>query len=210
MPPADRGPARRTQAERRTATRQAILEAAAERLVEGGLDAVTIAGVAKTAGVSPGAVQHHFENKLQLILALTTHLSDASKDLVVDSTDPEGPVEERVGQLVDTLLAAIFDPFTRAQFELHTAARVDPALAEQLLELNTRNAETYVADLAGVLVEANVEPVRIAAAVELAICASVGLSLLTISGTDPAIEQRMAESLKAHVLAEIAAATEPG
>ncbi|WP_426572213.1 TetR/AcrR family transcriptional regulator [Aquihabitans sp. McL0605] len=210
MPPEPAPARRRTQDERRTATRQAILDAAAGRLVEGGLDGVTIAAVAKAAGVSSGAVHHHFGNKLELILALTNHLSDASRDAVVHSTDTTAPIEERVSQMIDTIMAAVFDPATRAQFELHTAARIDPALAQQLNVLNARSAEVYVADLAGVLIEAQVEPIRVLAAVELSLCAAIGLSLLTISGTDPAIEQRLADSLKAHILSEIALAAEPG
>jgi len=201
MPPSN--PPRRTQEERRTATRQAILDAASERLLDGGLDAVTIAAVAKCAGISTGAVTHHFENKSALILALTRHLSDASKDLVVDRTDPDAPIEERVSQMVDSIMEAVFDPLTRAQFELHTAARVDPVLAEQLLELNTRSADVYVADLVALLLENDVELIRIQGAVELSLCAVIGLSLLTISGSDPAIEARMAASVKAHLLGEI-------
>jgi AcrR family transcriptional regulator len=203
MPPTTPPAARRTQEERRTATRQAILEAATQRLVDGGLDGVTIASVAKTAGLSTGAVIHHFDNKLELILALTRHLSDSSKDLVVHRTDPAAPIEERVDQMIDTIMEMATEPVARAQFELHTAARVDPALAEQLLLLNERSAEVYVAEMVEVLLEANVELVRIQAAVELALCAAIGLSLLTISGTDPAIEARMAASLKAHILQEI-------
>lgn len=203
MPPDPEPVRRRTQDERSTATRQAILDAATDRLVAGGLDGVTIAGVAKAAGLSSGAVHHHFENKLALILALTTHLSDSSKESVVHATEPDAPIADRVGQMIDTIMTAVFDPVTRAQFELHTAARIDPALAEQLALLNARSAEVYVADLAGVLMEAEVEPIRILAAVELSLCAAIGLSLLTISGTDVAIEQRLAESLKAHILAEI-------
>lgn len=206
MAPETVPPRRRTQDERRTATRQAILDAAAQRLVEGGLDGVTIAAVAKTAGLSTGAVHHHFDNKLQLILALTVHLSDASKDAIVAHTDPSAPLEDRVGQMIDNVMTAVTDPLTRAQFELHTAARIDPVLAEQLNKLNERSAEVYVADLVGVLLEANVSIERIQAAMELSLCSAIGLSLLTISGTDPVIERRMADSLKAHILAEIAAA----
>jgi len=202
--PPDHAPrTRRTQAERRATTRQAILDAAATRLVEAGLDGVTIAAVAEEADLSTGAVRHHFETKLQLILALTTHLSDTSKDAVVHSVDSDAPVEERVGPMVDALLAAVFDPITRAQFELHTAARIDPALAERLVELNTRSAEVYVADLAGALLQANVPLDRVQSAMELAICASVGLSLLTIAGTDRGVEARMADSLRGHILAQL-------
>lgn len=208
MPPTTPPAARRTQEERRTATRQAILDAATQRLVEGGLDGVTIAAVAKTAGISTGAVTHHFDSKLALILALTRHLSDSSKDLVVRRTDPAAPIEERVDQMIDTIMEMATEPVARAQFELHTAARVDPALAEQLRLLNARSAEVYVAEMVEVLLEANVELVRIQAAVELSLCAAIGFSLLTISGTDDVIHARLADSLKAHILDEIHRAAE--
>jgi len=199
---------RRTQDERRTATRQAILDAAADRLVEAGLDGVTIAAVSKAAGVSSGAVLHHFENKVQLILALAGHLSDVGKDAAVRSADPNAPIEERVAHMIDTIIHAVFDPSIRAQFELHTRARVDPSFAEQLVVLNARNAEVYVTDLAIALLQAQVDPARVQASMELAVCAAVGLSLLTISGSDPAVEERMAQSLKTHILDEIAHAAE--
>ena len=101
------------------------------------------------------------------------------------------------------MMAAIFEPATRAQFELHTAARIDPVLAEHLHQLNARNAEVYVADLATALLEANVPLERVQAAMELAVCAIVGLSLLSMSGGDPAIEARMVDSLRSVLLTEV-------
>jgi hypothetical protein len=140
---------------------------------------------------------------MALILALTTHLSDASKDSVVHAADPAASVEDRVSAMVQTMMDAIFEPATRAQFELHTAARIDPALAEHLHQLNARNAEAYVADLATALLEANVPLERVQAAMELAVCAIVGLSLLSISGGDPEIEARMVASLRSILLTEV-------
>lgn len=206
MPSAARAPGRRTQEERSAATRKAILEAATERLIAEGLDGVTVAAVAKGAGVSSGALLHHYTSKLELILALTTYLSLQARDEVVLSVDPDASPAERVAVMVDTLMAATHDDRTRAQLELHTAARTDPHLAEEILVLNAESAGTYMTLLGQVFGDAPVPDERKIAAMELAVFAALGHSLLTISGTDPAIDERLADSIRRVVLGEIAAA----
>jgi AcrR family transcriptional regulator len=61
---------RRTQEERRTATRTALLAAAADVLVEAGVRAVTLARVGERAGYSRGIVTHHFGSRQALFEAL--------------------------------------------------------------------------------------------------------------------------------------------
>jgi len=50
-------------------SREALADAAVAIVVESGLDAVSIRTVAARASVSPGAVQHHFASKDDLLLA---------------------------------------------------------------------------------------------------------------------------------------------
>lgn len=199
---------RSTQSERRAATRAAILDAAAARLVEEGLGGVTIAAVAERAGVSSGAVLHHYPTKNDLIIALASHLSDASKDSAVVAADPHAPLAERIDAMADAIVEVVFAPASRAQFELHTASRTSPEFAEHLRVLNARNAEAYISDLAGALLEADVPVERIRAALEFAICAAIGLSLLTLSGGDEPAEERLAASIKELLLREVEAAAE--
>jgi AcrR family transcriptional regulator len=61
---------RRTQEQRRTATRAALLGAAAELVVESGVRALTLARVGERAGYSRGIVTHHFGSKQALLDAL--------------------------------------------------------------------------------------------------------------------------------------------
>ena len=58
-----------TQAERREATRAALIRAAVVRFGAEGFDAVSIDGVAAAAGVTRGAVYHHFDGKEALFEA---------------------------------------------------------------------------------------------------------------------------------------------
>jgi AcrR family transcriptional regulator len=64
--------ARRTQAERTEATTTALVDAARELFASGGYDATSLDAVAARAGVTKGAVYHHFAGKRQLFEAVFT------------------------------------------------------------------------------------------------------------------------------------------
>jgi AcrR family transcriptional regulator len=64
--------ARRTQAERTEATTGALIEAARELFARDGYEATSLDAVAARAGVTKGAVYHHFEGKRQLFEAVFT------------------------------------------------------------------------------------------------------------------------------------------
>lgn len=53
--------------------RTLILEAAIDCLVEGGYTGLSIQGVTRQAGISRGAMHHHFETKMQLVAALVEY-----------------------------------------------------------------------------------------------------------------------------------------
>jgi AcrR family transcriptional regulator len=61
---------RRTQAQRRAATRAALVDAAAAEFASRGYHGATLDAIAGAAGVSKGAVYHHFSSKEELFLAL--------------------------------------------------------------------------------------------------------------------------------------------
>ena len=62
--------ATRTQAERRAATRGDLLAAAERLIAERGFAEASLADIATVAGVSKGAIYHHFQSKEDLLLAL--------------------------------------------------------------------------------------------------------------------------------------------
>jgi AcrR family transcriptional regulator len=63
-------PRRRTQAERRAATRASVLAAARSVFSRRGLRGASLEEIAEEAGVSRGAVYYHFDDKERLFLAL--------------------------------------------------------------------------------------------------------------------------------------------
>src|ERR687891_890440 len=61
---------RLTQAERRTRTREALLDAAAELFAERGITATSVEAIAEEAGYTSGAVYDHFGSKEGILIAL--------------------------------------------------------------------------------------------------------------------------------------------
>ena len=78
---------RRTQAQRRAATEEALLAAAAEIVDECGVEAVTLARVSDRAGYSRGIVTHQFGSKEAMLQALA-HRAQAGLAATVDDTEP--------------------------------------------------------------------------------------------------------------------------
>src|ERR1700733_9081452 len=65
---------RRTQAERTEQMRLRLLNAAVELLSKKGYSEFRTGGVARMAGVSRGALTHHFTSKDQLVVAVVEHV----------------------------------------------------------------------------------------------------------------------------------------
>lgn len=80
---------RRTQAERRDATRAALLEAARPLFAERGYDAVGAEQIVAAAGVTRGALYHHFDGKRGLFAAV---FEEIEQELIASL-----PVEELTG-----------------------------------------------------------------------------------------------------------------
>ncbi|MDW5327023.1 TetR/AcrR family transcriptional regulator [Plantactinospora sp. KLBMP9567] len=69
-----------SRAESAAATRRALLDAAADLLDSGGLDAVTLRAVGARAGVTRGAPYRHFPDKESLLIAVGTQAWDTLAD----------------------------------------------------------------------------------------------------------------------------------
>lgn len=65
-----------------------ILAAVQQILVTEGIEEVSIRNVAKAAGVSIGAIQHHYRSKDELLMAAMDRVSEQFMDRVMAATDP--------------------------------------------------------------------------------------------------------------------------
>jgi AcrR family transcriptional regulator len=130
-------PARKEQ-ERSRLTRQRLMAATVECLVEYGWAGTTTTVVAERAGVSRGAQLHHYPTRAELVVAAVEHVGRSLVDQMLDAARslPGGPGRtEAVLQLLGDFYTG---PLFVAALELWVAARTDPALREAVIPLERR------------------------------------------------------------------------
>jgi len=145
----------RTQAERSASTRSVILEATLDCLVERGYARTTTSEVVERAGVSRGAMLHHFPDKASLVAAAVAHLVDKriAELRSALAAFPDGP--GYVHAILDHLWRLFSSPSSHAVLEITLAARTDPELfavyaplARRYEEVIAEAARELFADLA--------------------------------------------------------------
>ncbi|HZN15654.1 MAG TPA: TetR/AcrR family transcriptional regulator [Acidimicrobiales bacterium] len=132
---------RRTQAERRESTQRAILDATIEGLTKVGYAQLSTNKVVRKAGVSRGALVHHFPTKADLaVAALDRWLTDRIVEF--DATFAALRPEDRRDDVAIDILWEMFEgPTFAAWIELVVAARTDERLRPKLVEVNDRFSE---------------------------------------------------------------------
>jgi AcrR family transcriptional regulator len=130
--------ARRTQEERRAATRAALLDAALECLVEHGYEGTTTQRVCDRAGVSRGAHQHHFGTRPALVAAALEELAMRRLEAIRGEVAslPEG--DGRLEQALDAIWGWFTGPLFPASIDLAAAARTDEELRASLAPVEAR------------------------------------------------------------------------
>ncbi|MEM6989876.1 MAG: TetR/AcrR family transcriptional regulator [Myxococcota bacterium] len=141
----------RTQKERSDATRARLLDAAVRCLTEHGYAATTTTRIAETAGVSRGAMLHHFPNRNVLMGAVLRHVLQLRFAEFRDAVKrvPDGP--ERLAPIIEATWRGISaDTSFLPWLELVVASRSDPELAavvRESAEETQRLADETVAEI---------------------------------------------------------------
>lgn len=115
-----------TQQDRRDATRLKLLDATIGCLVEIGYAGTTLQRVQERAGVSRGALLHHFARKEDLLVAAVHHVA-TTQSAHLRAGAPRGRAAE-LRMLRDVMSGPVF----LAGLELWLAARTEPALRAAL------------------------------------------------------------------------------
>ena len=120
------------QAQKSASTRNLIVDAAIKCFVDLGYARTTTTAIAERAGLSRGAMLHHFPSKIDIVRAAVDHLhAKRLKALRKSMMRPAGE-SDRVRQGVDAYWAHVKHPMFVAFFELSVAARTDAELASIL------------------------------------------------------------------------------
>lgn len=121
--------------DRSRATRRRLLETAIRCLADHGWEASTVGFIAAEAGISRGAVQHHFRTREALILAALEHMFTERAALLDALPEPEGAGPDRVHTVVAGLVDAIGGELFRAALQVWTVAAADPELRAAVVPL---------------------------------------------------------------------------
>jgi AcrR family transcriptional regulator len=121
--------------DRSRATRRRLLETTVRCLAEHGWEASTVGFIAAEAGISRGAVQHHFPTREALILAALEHMFAERAALLDALPDPAGAGPDRVHAAVAGLVDAIGGELFRAALQVWTVAAADPELRAAVVPL---------------------------------------------------------------------------
>jgi AcrR family transcriptional regulator len=158
---------RRTQKQRRDQAEAALLDAAAELVVEQGVRALTLARVSERAGYSRGLVSHHFGSKQALLerLARTTQAG------FVPGLDGLPPGRDRLLRLVDGYIGALDEvgvlnrAFLLLWAEAATASELAPIFRERDDAFRADLREDVAAGIDGGTIRPDVVPDEIAIAI---------------------------------------------
>ena len=126
--------------DRSRATHRRLLETTIRCLAQHGWAVSTVAFIAAEAGISRGAVQHHFRTRELLIIAALEHMFAERAALLDALPEPSGSRPERVHAVVTGLVDAIGGELFRAALQVWTVAAADPELRAAVVPLERRFA----------------------------------------------------------------------
>ena len=140
----------RWQQRKSSLTREAILEAAIECLVSSGYIGLTTSEVTKRAGISRGAMHHHYANKMELVAALVDyvlyrrmqHFLKEYPQLRLDDTD------RTLKHATELYWRILQRREFMAYLELAMAARTDPELERVLIPATRRFDAIWTREMA--------------------------------------------------------------
>ena len=120
------------QAQKSAATRTLIIEAAIKCFVDMGYSSTTTTAIAERAGLSRGAMLHHFPSKVDIVRAAVEYLHAKRLKAFKRAVQRSVPGGDRIRNNLDAYWQHVRHPMFVAFFELMVAARTDPELAEIL------------------------------------------------------------------------------
>ncbi len=122
--------------ERTARTRAKLIEATISSLHEIGFHQTTTTVVAQRAGVSRGAMLHHFPTKADLIMAAAERMRDMRGELHRERlANLETPADKFLA-LIDVLWEAMVSPSGVARIEVMLSTRSDSEMAERFVRMN--------------------------------------------------------------------------
>lgn len=200
----------RTQAMRRAETRARLLDATIECLIELGYADTTTPIVCERAGLSRGALLHHFPTKTELVVAALAHLAAQTGERLTRMSSPPPASNGRIEQSLEVIWHSFTGPLFYASLELWVAARTDPELHKHLLGLE-RGLRKAIAQVCESLIEPSADRrTDYHDQIELTLHVLRGMALQRILRPDDSERRRLFELWTRMVVGELGRQSERG
>jgi AcrR family transcriptional regulator len=146
---------RRTQAERRASTRRALLDAARSLFAEKGYHGAAAEEIVGRAGLTRGALYHHFEDKKDLFRVVVDEMEGEIDEEIEAAERAESGLPEAVMAGYRAFIDAVLDPEMRRTFFLDGPS----VLGWEWREIDARHAVAKIEEgLEALIAEGFVEP----------------------------------------------------
>lgn len=196
-PPRGVARVRRTQKERSEQTRAALIDATIATVREQGYTAATVQTIARRAGVTSGALQHHFGSRGELLRAIIDRMwMDPSFEKAADLPPAQTSLRARVDAWIDALWRLFTGRDYIALWDILFGARNDAQIFGQLRERQRLIVRRRVDQFVRTFPEARLERAEAAALVKLVSSQMRGLALLRLFGDAPASHRRQLEIVR--------------
>lgn len=182
---------RRTQEERSTETRARLIDATLDLLVERGYALATTAEIAGRAGVTRGALNHHFSGKDDLIVQSVSHLLRSWIGEIRQVAELVKAGSLSFSDFVDRMWELFSGKLFLVTLEHVTAARHNPYLREQLVSVTREFHAALDGTWQDFFDGTGLQKPEVEAAFNATLCLMRGMSLQTILRDDPAYYARL-------------------
>ncbi len=181
---------RRTQAERRAATRSALLDAALACLVEEGYANLTTRNVAERAGVSQGTQMHYFPTRAVFVAEAVRHVAFKLAGGLREQDALRARSERRrLEELLDHVWEHHRGPLFAATIELWVVARTDPEV-RAAMDPVTRDINRMIVSGSAELFPEMMRRPGADELLEMTLATMRGLALLRFTGDADDVDRR--------------------
>jgi len=204
---ATRRRSKRTQEERSATMRNRLLQATVDCLVDHGYAGTSTTAVIERAGVSRGAILHHFPTKADLVATAVEFILEKRNEAFAASFAEIAKDESLIDGVIFALWKEISGPTFYAWLELLVAARTDPVLRKKVVPISQRWADSVdltFRSIFGLDRDPGHHPLALAPIVTFMMMEGLALERIA-RNDDGTLEKRVIKALKA--MAPLAALT---
>lgn len=188
---------RRTQEERSSTTRRVIIDAAIDVLIQHGYTGATFAVIAEKAGVSRGALLHHYASRSDLFLATTDALFDNFVEQIRDRAEDVSLARLTLEGFIDACWEQVFEGrWFYCSLQLIAAARTDMALRDSLVPAIQRLHVALDAIWRGFFHQNDLSTGNVDTLLNMTLCLMRGMAVQAVLREDPLYFRDMLETWK--------------